>query len=164
MEVKNIFELPILKFASELSENEIAEEKPDVVSWQDFYTTRNLVLQVCRKFGSVGPMGECIITEEGDEPSDPWPVEDENPQFFVVEKWDHDGQRFIRVETDPPFITIHFLVDMIAMLSTLPDHWGVGVAIGDGYLMIFADKIMIEGPRLESCSDVRSLLDVCRHK
>jgi len=131
------------------------------VSWQQYYSFRNQLLSVLRPFGSVGPMGECRITEDADGPPEPWPVETSHPDFFVLDDWLNNCSFWIKIETDNKFVTVSVLQALHDVLKTMPAHWAIGIATGEGYILLFADKIMTDGPQFESCATVKEVLQRC---
>lgn len=131
------------------------------VSWQQYYSFRNKLLTVLRPFGSVGPMGECCITEDADGPPDPWHVETSDPDFFVIDGWYNNWSFWIKIETENRFVTVDVLQALLDVLGTMPLHWAIGIATGKGYILLFADKIMTDGPQFQSCTSTQEVLQRC---
>lgn len=131
------------------------------VTWQQYYGFRNAILKALRPLGSVGPMGECLIADEGDGPPGPWPVECDEPDFFVVDDWYNDWEFFIRIETHSRRISKEFIHALVSVLSAMPRRWAAGIDVGDGYLLLYADRLMTDGPRFEHCDSMGDVIAAC---
>jgi hypothetical protein len=135
----------------------------ETVSWQVFFAMRNQVLRVCRRYGTVGPMGEAVITDDSEGPPDPWPVEFQEPEYFVVDAQLSDTSLYQYVEVGLPCrITLPLLMDLWHLVG---DHtgWGIGIGVpGDRYLYLQADGIWVLGETLKDCSSVLDVVERCQ--
>jgi hypothetical protein len=139
--------LPVESFARYRFPSE--GEVKDRITWQEFHTVRNALLDRCRAFGTVGPMGTAPIVDGADDgPPDPWPVEAENPQIFVVDDLWNDVERHHRVElADVRVFTREFLMALWSLVRDEYPRWGIGLSIPDGYLYLMADRLLVKGSR-----------------
>jgi hypothetical protein len=133
------------------------------VTWQEYYGFRNRILRALREFGAVGPMGEAIINADEDGPPDPWPVESRNPDFFVVDDWYNNWSYWAKVETEGRHISLAVVESLVAVLRTMPADWAIGVSIPkNGYILLFADRFMVDGPLFENDTDLADVVVSCR--
>ncbi|HUO09932.1 MAG TPA: hypothetical protein VM008_16630 [Phycisphaerae bacterium] len=129
--------------------------------WQVYHTVRNAVFRCCQRFGSSGPMGECPISTAEEPPSNQWPLGDARPSdYFIVDDQLND-ERYIYVEiVRPGAFTVEWLRDLVHTLAEYPG-WGVGMqinALKAGYILAFADKLMVTGEPFVDCHDFASVV------
>lgn len=111
-------------------------------SWQAFHRMRNRVLEVCSVFGTIGPMGLLPFTDDMDEaPDEAWEVGACDPDFFVVD--DDYGTQAIRVETDPPRLSLELLGRLQRVLD---EEWVVVIAFGEGLFVVSRRGVAAHGP------------------
>lgn len=133
------------------------------VTWQQYYGFRNRILQSLRPFGTVGPMGEARITADETGPPEPWPVECHDPDIFVVDDWYNDYSFWAKVETQACNVTLAAVKSLIGVLREMPADWAIGVSVPKrGYVLLFADRFMVDGPLFESVSDLADVVLSCQ--
>ena len=133
---------------------------PHDVTWQDFQSTRNSVLEALRPFGTVGPLGTAQITSDAEGPPRPWPVETADPEFFVVDDMWNDWDRVVTVETEhPQLITLPLMHRLRSVLASDRPDWAVGLAIENGYVLLTATKIQVKGEVFRSCRVAGDIVD-----
>ncbi len=127
---------------------------PEPVTWQQYYGTRNLLVDVCRRHGTTGPLGRLTITDEEEE-GDDWEFGDDDCRYFIINDMYNTEDRYVYMELiDSTAVTRGWLDDVCAMLADT-GGWAVGVHIvEDGYMLIFADRLMVTGPRFAGCQTV----------
>jgi hypothetical protein len=131
--------------------------------WQVYQTVRNSVLRCCRKFGTVGPMLECPINDGESEPLGNWATaEGFDNDFFILDDQLND-ERYIYIEVGRADA---FTSDwLLGLMYTLAEHpgWGVGIdCIIYGYILVFAEKLMVCGPIFADCLDVKCIVQQAR--
>jgi hypothetical protein len=130
-------------------------EEGSSVTWQEFHTLRNLVLDALRPFGTVGPLGHATITDAEDGPSSPWVIETEDPDFFVVDDMWNTWQRSIHVETERPWlIRLDAIKRIRDVLQKQPKPWTVSLATEAGYILVGVDNVIVSGPVYRRCKTV----------
>jgi len=136
---------------------------PPLFTWRDYYTFRNSVLRVLGKYGTVGPSGEMPILETWEESEDAWKAGDKKPDFFVVSDMYNERYRWNKVEASPWLISGNALTDLLAMLLDWPE-WCVYLALVEGGLTVFRNRILYEGEIFEGCTSIGDLADRCASK
>jgi hypothetical protein len=108
-----------------------------------FFPVRAELVEVCRRFGSTKP-------EDRDA---------DDPVYFVID--DHlNDERYQHVEVLRPDGLTADWVRAVAAFLFRRRGWGVGVTtIPRGYLLIFADKLMVTGPTFRGCRTVEAVAD-----
>lgn len=147
--------LPVHKFR----ESQLPGEKdlPHDVTWQQYHTVRNALLEALRSIGKVGPMGVASITDAPDGPPDPWHVENDDPDFLVLDDMWNDWERFVKIELKRPVLLTDRVVWAVwTVLATYPS-WAVGIASEVGYLYISGGRASVKGSAFSRC---RALGDV----
>jgi hypothetical protein len=112
--------------------------------YAEFEAVRQDIIATCRRFGVTGP----------DEGPDGWP---KNPAYYVVDdqynsELYHYAEVYERAALSEAWVA--------AVMRTLAGHpgWGVGVKnIKGGYLLIFADRVMVTGPVFAGCNDLAAV-------
>jgi hypothetical protein len=136
---------------------------PPLFTWRDYYTFRNSVLRVLGKYGTVGPSGEMPILETWEESEDAWKSGNQNPDFFVVSDMYNSRFRWNRVEASPWLVNGDLLTELVAMLFNWPE-WCIYLALIDGGLTIFRNRILYEGTLFEGCASIGDLAARCASK
>jgi len=148
---------------------ELAEPNRET-TWQEFHAVRNSVLRTCRRFGTVGDMGEAPITDDEEVPDDGWHVEtacsgefgdESSPAYHCVDDQWYTGQIFVRLEAFPSEINARLLGTLAAMLTDYP-NWCVEIFAGCGMIWVWADSIKVTGPAFENCQHLTDFDDACR--
>ncbi len=127
--------------------------------WQIYHTLRNAVFRGCRKFGKVGVMGVCPITDDTEIPFHNWHVADRDAiDFFVVDD-QYNDERYIYVEIElPSAFTERWLRGLMRILTDYPG-WGVGIeGLPQAYILAFADKLMVSGRIFKKCRDLECIV------
>jgi hypothetical protein len=72
--------------------------------------------------------------------------------YWVVDD-QYNDERYQYIEVcKPRGMTLAWLRDVMATLKRYP-HWGAGiVGLGEGYMLVFADRLMVTGPRFEGAT------------
>lgn len=96
------------------------------------------LLNTLEKHGLTGP----------DDPAD-------QPQFYLVDDRYND-ERYHYVEVfDGTVLTLNWLRDMVNTLKAY-HGWGVGMNLGQGYWLVFADRLLVKGNAFRRCKDAVS--------
>lgn len=142
------------------SQERIPNPHPDgSVSWQLYHTVRNSVLRCCRDFGIAGAMGECPISDDEGIDYLNWPVENRKPLDFYVCDDQYNSERYVYVEVENARVfTEKWLQGLMRTIAEYPG-WGIGIkGLRDGYILVFADKLMVAGPTFGHCNDIVSVV------
>lgn len=79
----------------------------------------------------------------------------DKPQFYLVDDRYND-ERYHYVEVcDGSVLTLNWLRDMVKTLKNY-SGWGVGVNLGQGYWLLFADRLLVKGKAFRRCKDAAS--------
>ncbi|HWL92598.1 MAG TPA: hypothetical protein VNT79_03615 [Phycisphaerae bacterium] len=147
--------------------NRVANPGDEPLTWSDFHIVRNGLVHLCRRHGKTGPRGILRFTAEetrhrktladlGDDHFEPG---DAKPLYLVATEQDGDNRYLSMSLTDRCGLTEDWLLEIMALLEEYPG-WGVCVeGFRRGSLIIFADKIMVTGPRFKPC---RTLAEVVK--
>lgn len=101
---------------------------------------------VCRKYGPVGPDDQ----EAG--------YDYDDFVFWIVED-QYNDERYHYVEVcRPEGMTEGWLLDLATLLRRKWPDWGLGISIPLGYVMVFADRLMVTGRTFRRCTDVPQLV------
>ena len=140
----------------------IPNPSPSGVPQQLFHTVRNAIVQKCRKHGPTGPMGLFPVgrtfTDTG-EFLDAWESGDSTPVFYVIDDQYNDFEQYQYIEClDAAYMTSEWLEDIMATLAQWPG-WGIGISnVAGGYVLVFAEKLMVTGPPFEEAHDLYSVI------
>lgn len=162
----NTQNLPVIHFNTEFLEGDfqlgIVYPTERIISIQQFHAVRNAVLRVCRRFGTVGPVGEFqpSLDEDGVYEAAEGPIADYDPDFFVIDEMWNDVDKYIRVEPNGYHINLDLLTQTAQILKE-HSEWAVGFGFEDGYLLVFAEKLMVKGERFRKCHDFASVAAAC---
>jgi hypothetical protein len=133
---------------------------PPLFSWREYYGFRNAVLQVLRRFGSVGPMGEMPLLADWESSEEAWRSETRDPDFFVVDDMWNEWSRWNRVEASPWHVSASVLADLVHMVRDYPG-WCVYLALEQGGLTVFGDRILFEGTLFAGSDSIDDLGTRC---
>jgi hypothetical protein len=126
---------------------EETEENADGISENDlnWYDLREDLLNVLEKHGLTGPDDQT-----------------ENPHFYLLDDRRNE-ERYHYVEVyEPSVMTLNWLKDITRVLRSF-SGWGVGVKnLRRGYLLIFADRLLVTGPNFRRCKEASSVLEAAK--
>lgn len=132
-------DVPIVVYDAE----RIPDDRPGAgeTSGEVFYAVREEIIEVCARHGPTW-----------DQPG----VDSSNCDYWVVDD-QYNDERYQYLEVKSRAFTKAWLLDLMAKLVSLP-HWGVGITVPKGYVIVFADRVMVAaGPTFDG---VRNLNDV----
>lgn len=125
--------------------------------WHVYHTVRNAIVRCCTEYGSVGPMDERPILDDEEESDSKWQVGADDEEFFVLDDQMNDEQ-YIYVElTQPDVLTEAWIQAVMKTLIDFPG-WGVGLGFRAGYILIFADELLVTGECFKECQDLAALV------
>ena len=152
--------MPVVHYAVE----RIPNPRPGGLTWQIYHSVRNAVVRACRAFGPTGPMGECPIVVGPDDPPSGWPLGDRPCVFYVIDD-QYNEERYIYMEVEPTAaVSAEWLAGLVAVLRDHPG-WGIGITnVREGYMLLFADRIMVTGPAFDGCRDAGAVLQSLRSR
>ncbi len=134
---------------------------PEQFGWHEFHDFRNHVLQVLRRFGSVGPCGELDFSVTGDDAPAFGMGGAEKPDFFVVVDMWNEHDRLSIVESDPKHIRPGLIEALAEMACAFPG-WRTVMKLRDCGLDVFGDKVIVGGRRFWDCKTVEDLTSRCQ--
>lgn len=110
------------------------------LSDEEFYRVRRAIVAACRKHGKTGPDDGMDL-----------------PAYWVVDDQPNDElYQYIEVE-ERRYLSADWLRDIMTALTSFPG-WGVGVInIAFGYLLVFENKLMVNGRPFSRCNDLESV-------
>jgi hypothetical protein len=156
----NARSLPVVAY----TEDHIPNPYPLVdLPWQKYHAVRNAIVQASRKHGTTGPMGLVKIVDDVESPYlqaiEPgfWPLGDKDPTYYVIDdQYNSEMYCYVELET-PNALTLDWLASMVAVLKS-HEGWGIGlVSIPSAYVLIFADRLLVNGA-LSRCKTVDDVL------
>jgi hypothetical protein len=109
-------------------------------------------------------MGEVRITDDETGPPAPWHAECHDPEFLVIDDWYNDCSFWAGVETRARSISMAVIESLIAILREMPADWAIGISIvpKHGYILLFADRFMVDGPLFEADTDLADVVVSCQ--
>lgn len=132
-------------YDTERVENPAPRGEVDPAQWMKI---RNTLVTVCRKHGPTGPLGTFNFTalDRTGDFLEAWELGDDNPSYFIVTDQFNDIDRYHYIElTTAAALTKEWVNDIMDALLTFRG-WGLGVSnINGGYMLIFANRVMITG-------------------
>jgi len=152
--------MKLVKFSSKDCDG---DQSNPTVTWQQYYNLRNCILSALRKFGKVGPMGECEITDAvKGPPMGTWHVESSNPDYFVIDDWYNNWAFYAKIEINGGKFDSEVVDSLILILKKMPPKWALGISFPqNGYILLYADRIMVDGPIFSHCKDYQDVLKSC---
>jgi hypothetical protein len=133
-------------------------DKNRVHTWQEWHSFRNAILDILRRYGTIGPLGKLPIRDTYEESTDEWHVTTRKLDFFVVD--DDMYGNSVRVEASSALVKPPLLDELLMLLAPLCD-WSVYLALIKGGLWVFHDRVLSEGNFFAGCCSVADLYDRC---
>jgi hypothetical protein len=116
------------------------------------------MVQTCRRHGPTGPLGERPLDEDDLESAMHWERGDEQPVYWIVDDQYNDEMYLYLELEDARGCTAEWLADITHTLAQF-SGWGIGVVnLKRGYVLVFADRLLVQGPGFRGCRDVRCVL------
>jgi hypothetical protein len=130
--------------------------------WQVYHEVRNAVVRTCRRHGPTGPLGVRPLDLDDLESAKAWEFGDKDPLYWVIDD-QYNNERYLYLEPQAgTAFTPEWLEDITETLAQYPG-WGIGVvSLAKGYLLIFADCLMVQGPGFQGCKTAASVLAAAR--
>jgi hypothetical protein len=126
--------------------------------WRQYQTVRNTIVRTCRRHGPTGPLGEFPLDKEDADLID-WEPGDDNPVYYIVDDQYNDEMYLYMEFVDPKGFKKAWLEDITETLRQFPG-WGIGVnSLQKGYIIIFANKLMVTGPLFRGCRNAISIIN-----
>jgi hypothetical protein len=133
------------------------------VTWQQFHAFRNEIVRALRPLGTVGPMGECPITDGTDIEFTDWLIENHDPVFYILDDQYHDVEIYVLIEIEAFRLTKNVTRALQSVLMEFPRNWSVGVTLAPiGYLSLFVDKAVIQGDYFTGVQHLEDIIERCR--
>ena len=166
MNSKSTHDLKKLPFQVLEDPSEMDRENPELeeLSLLEFLRTRNELLQTLRAFGTVGPLGESPLTlhEEFAYPTD-WPLECEDPDFFVAEDpW--SNAPFHQVEAKSPQLLTMPLVHGLWSWARENSGWCVALAFEGNGIFVMEHGVWAGGKPFLSCTSLKEVIAIAQAK
>jgi hypothetical protein len=130
--------------------------------WRLYQTVRNAVVRTCRCHGPTGPLGEIPLDKDDLDLILDREEGDEDPIYWVVDD-QYNDERYLYMEfEDPVGFSPKWLEDVTATLRRFRG-WGIGVdSLAKGYLLIFTDRLLVNGPGFKRCRDAADVIEAAR--
>ena len=157
-------DLPVVRHTPVAGTAEDPAANRESVSEVEFHDFRNRVLRALRQFGSVGPMGEAPLQQSCIGPD--WRVENDSPNFYVVDDMWNEQQMFAWVETAPECLTGELLAATVRLLNEVESGWAVSFAlfrggVSIGGVLLLRDRLMVAGEEFAECRWLSDVSAVC---
>jgi hypothetical protein len=159
---ENVREVPV-KYCRDKSLLPSMVTTEGVVTWQEFYSTRNSILSAVRPFGTVGPMGEAPITADESGPPRSWAVETREPEYFVVDDQLNEISRYHYVEVSNSQSIVYEVIQALWEVIRTNPRWSIGVGIqGKAYILLNKEAVWISGACVEGCRSLDDIVKACQ--
>lgn len=107
-------------------------------------------------------MGERPLNTSSEESCDEWGPGDKNSVYFIVHDQYNDEMYLYMEFENPEAFTAEWLEDITGTLAKFPG-WGIGVdSLRKGYILIYADRLLVKGPGFKNCRDIGAVIKVAR--
>jgi len=134
---------------------------PPLFTFEQFHTLRNEILSILSRYGTVGPNGKLCIPDSVERSTEVWAGNGtHNPDFYVVSDIWNYWSRWIRIECGLHLIKKPLLDELAMTLLPLPS-WCLYLALKEGGLTVFSNRILFEGPAFAGCSSVTEIYQRC---
>ena len=136
------------------------------VPLRTFHKVRNAVVRACKSHGPTGPMGLFPFGKVPGDASDVFTAwgktADSDPVYFVLDdQLNHERYQYVEC-LNPDHFTEAWIRDLMAALVGFRG-WGIGIKnIPGGYILVFADRLMVTGHCFEGVNDLSSLIESAR--
>jgi hypothetical protein len=135
------------------------------VSLQLFHKVRNDIVQTCRTHGPTGPMGLFPVGhsfKDSGEVLDAWESGDADPAYYVIDdQYNDEFYQYVEVCAAAHF-TAEWIEDIMETLARWPG-WGIGIVnINEGYVLVFSDKLMVNGLCFASADELPSVITAAK--
>jgi len=105
------------------------------------------------------PVGRSF--EDTDEFLEAWESGDANSVYWVIDdQYNDELYQYVEICASAQF-TAEWIVDIMTTLGRWPG-WGIGIALKEGYVLIFADKLMVNGPCFAGAHDFLTVIAAAR--
>jgi hypothetical protein len=133
---------------------------PGPLTHEQFTSVRRAVIRALVQHGTVEPMDKATAPIGYRRCGD--------PDYWVVDDWWSDTQKFVSVETEPRCISGEAVESILAVCRQF-EGWGVAFTLFGrekriGYLLCFAHCIMRHGRMFWLCRSVEQVLAACRRR
>jgi hypothetical protein len=105
-------------------------------------------------------MGEMPLLSDWESSEAKWQSETPEPDFFVVDDMWNEWSRWNRVEASPWHVNATLLADLVRMVQDFPG-WCVYLALSEGGLTVFGDRILFEGALFAGADSIDDLGTRC---
>lgn len=128
------------------------------VTFHEYHTVRNAMVQVMRAHGSVGPLGILPLGKPDFDLVLDWESGDTDPTYYILDDQMNDTELYLYMYfCDNAGCTDAWLSDVAAELAKF-DNWGIGVnGLEDGYALIFSNRLLVTGAMFKHCFDSASI-------
>jgi hypothetical protein len=135
---------------------------PPLFTFEQFHTLRNEVLSILSRYGTVGPNDKLNIRDSVEQSMEVWSGDEtpRRPDFFVVSDIWNTQSRWLRIESNIDLIKAPLLEELIMTLLPLPS-WCFYLALGQGGLTVFPNRILFEGTVFAGCRSVNEIYHRC---
>jgi internalin A len=135
-------QVPVIYYEAE----RIPDNRPGAgkVSYSQFLKVREAIVSVCRQHGATGP------------------EQSRNPDYYVIDD-QYNEERYQYVEVlKSSAVSRAWLLDLMAALHK-HKNWGAGIKnIGEGYILAFADRLMVTGPTFQGARTLDDVVERAR--
>jgi hypothetical protein len=160
--VKGLDSVKVVQFTGDRVPNDFPGGE---LPWQMYHGVRNALVETCRKYGPIGPMGRVKILQQVEDPyimrvedTEFWESGDPDPWYYIItDQYNQERYCYTELYGDEPFST-SWLVSVMATLREF-EGWGLGVTnIPDSYVLIFGKRLMVKG-RLAKCKSAQEVVE-----
>lgn len=131
-------------------------------TFQLYHTVRNAMVKCCRRHGPVGPLGILPISFWGSYNVFKWKKGDPDPWYWIIDD-QYNEELYLYAEIlKKDALTLPWLHDVGKTLSKYPG-WGMGINnIKNGYVLVFANKLMVHGEAFANCNSVDAVVSAAQ--
>lgn len=138
------------------------------LSDEQYHEVRNGVVRVCRRHGTVGPLGERLAPPTTDNPLGRWEKgSPSHPTYYILTDQLNDLEPYVYLETESSGVHADWLVDLASELRRWRG-WRAATRLTRagrelrGYLIVAPDKLLVTGPLFQPCTSAFGVIQACQ--
>jgi hypothetical protein len=130
---------------------------PPLFTFEEFHTLRNEILSILSRYGTVGPNGKLCIPDSVEQSTEVWAGNGTHqPDFYVVSDIWNYWSRWLRIEAGLHLIKKPLLFEPAMTLMPFPS-WCFCLALKEGGLTVFSNRVLFEVPAFAGCCSVTEI-------
>ena len=142
--MEELHQMPVVRY----DVDHVANPNPaGSTSFEDYHEVRGALVICSRRHGPTGPLGAFL--EQGDP----------NPVYYIIDD-QYNDEMYLYIEIEKGSLTQAWVEDARKTLQMYPG-WALCIKnITNAYIILFADKLMVNGPIFSSATNAREIVDI----